>query len=364
MRAAKKPNAFPPQRVVAATRQTEGGGGRPGPGEARDWTDSERAPAQMEAAAAYSPSAAVRALQSPLAGRAPAAAARASLQVGGFAGRRGPGGAGKAGAAGPRAPRGGGELSVSLDEVTLAGVRVGLAPAESSGVVQVEPAAGPSLRYVQLDFPEPADVASIAFQNDYTYSVKVKARRPGTPGWETCLEEFRLMGSPHHEDDAQKCHVLTAGTHGFSLEGVTALRFYLCQPSPTWAHRTPGLAKLSCYLTSDSLAILQFLGRFGDLREVQQKMIRKNIKATGGGPVPAAAAGEEFGGPEEVAEPCAPATPPRNPNSEKIAGHAVHLLDALRSFSAAASSSAGGRQRSPRALAEDEIVEVVSDDIK
>ena len=94
MRAAKKPNAFPPQRVVAATRQTEGGGGRPGPGEARDWTDSERAPAQMEAAAAYSPSAAVRALQSPLAGRAPAAAARASLQVGGFAGRRGPGGAG------------------------------------------------------------------------------------------------------------------------------------------------------------------------------------------------------------------------------------------------------------------------------
>ena len=312
----------------------------------------------MEAAAAYSPSAAVRALQSPLAGRAPAPAAR-SLQVGGFAGRRG--GAGKAGAAGPRGPRGGGELSVSLDEVTLAGVRVGLAPAESSGVVQVEPAAGPSLRYVQLDFPEPADVASIAFQNDYTYSVKVKARRPGAAGWETCLEEFRLMGSPHHEDDAQNCHVLTAGTHGFSLEGVTALRFYLCQPSPMWAHRTPGLAKLSCYLTSDSLAILQFLGRFGDLREVQQKMIRKNIKATGGGPVPAA--GEEAG-PEEEAEPSAPATPPRNPNSEKIAGHAVHLLDALRSFRAAASSSASGRQRSPRALAEDEIVEVVSDDVK
>jgi hypothetical protein len=56
-----------------------------------------------------------------------------------------------------------------------------------------------------------------------------------------------LMVDPHFEDDAQDQHVLQPSEFNdkFDSKSVSALRFYLFQPSPNW--RSFGLRDVMCY---------------------------------------------------------------------------------------------------------------------
>ena len=91
----------------------------------------------------------------------------------------------------------------------------------------------------------------VRFRNYYTHSIKIRQLMtlPSAPNpqWSTLLD-LPLMKSPHHEDDAQKWHVIHVddfipGT--YYPDQLRTLRVVLSQPSGLW--KSAALQHLECF---------------------------------------------------------------------------------------------------------------------
>ena len=113
----------------------------------------------------------------------------------------------------------------------------------------------PSRRIVDAKVEgRPERVRFIAFRNHYSSCVTVKARVAGSGGasgpWQTVLTTYKLMRSPHFEDDAEDWKVIELPDrtrNGLELDRVTELRLYLFQPSAMFNGAHYGIRSLAAY---------------------------------------------------------------------------------------------------------------------
>ncbi|GAB5365419.1 hypothetical protein AAMO2058_001056300 [Amorphochlora amoebiformis] len=114
----------------------------------------------------------------------------------------------------------------------------------------------PVLVYYEVKFGSPVQVGFLCFRNFYCASISVKGLayiEEGKANWKIMIRRHPLMKDPHFEDDAQDQHIISSQQfeESFGHRPVTAVRFYLYQPSPNW--ESYNLMDMRCYTTSKAL---------------------------------------------------------------------------------------------------------------
>lgn len=125
----------------------------------------------------------------------------------------------------------------------------------------------PSRRIVDAKVEgRPERVRFIAFRNHYSSCVTVKARVAGSGGasgpWQTVLTTYKLMRSPHFEDDAEDWKVIELPDrtrNGLELDRVTELRLYLFQPSAMFNGAHYGIRSLAAYSDGNKQSCLRYV---------------------------------------------------------------------------------------------------------
>lgn len=230
-----------------------------------------------------------------------------------------------------------------LEQAVEAGASLGISAGKVSELKRTreEP---PWLQYLDVAFEKPAQIRSVGFKNNFTHCLTLKARVGPKGSWVTCLNKHQLMASPHHEDDAEDWHVLSGSSLAFRLRDVTALRFYLYQPSPAWSHLKPGLLDLSFFQSEDTRAVRRFL----------QRMHRTRTAPLAG------AAGLGWSPRKEEKFSAAPFEPTLGaPEVERLTGSYLELFQALERFRQSAAGVGGKRAAGPSSF--DDAVRVVAD---
>lgn len=99
---------------------------------------------------------------------------------------------------------------------------------------KVKQGSGPC--YIDVTLSTSARLGLLLFQNYYTSAITVKQRLDSSLQYVTVLKDYRLMASPHFENDAQNWHLLSASQFNskFNSTQCKVLRVYLKQLSPNW----------------------------------------------------------------------------------------------------------------------------------
>lgn len=147
-----------------------------------------------------------------------------------------------------------------------------LIPITISGVVKE--GALPCPTYISIATEKPEKLEYILFQNFYVSSINIlQLTREGR--WITILSDFKLIQSPHFENDAENWCIIpsTFFNENFLSGYFKEIRIYMIQPSPNWKEYS--LKNISCYTIKEKPVVLKNepVSAFSRLKEKVQEKI-------------------------------------------------------------------------------------------